>query len=238
MDRAEPFGLDLARVHQVALAAPSRRLPDAETAITALEAVVFNRLGDRDVLVATKDGMLVVLAPAEAGDAGTDLGRLIHDELSRLPRGRPWRVAAGRPHPGVYGIARSYEEAREALTMAVRLRLDTPVVSARDLLIYRVLLRDQPAIVELVRAVLQPLTQARGGAEPLLETLQAYFETGAVATECAKRIHVSVRAVTYRLQRIRTLTGYDPADPMHRFTLQAAVLGARALDWPREPLPG
>lgn len=238
VDRAEPFGLDLARVHQVALAAPSRRLPDAETAITALEAVVFNRLGDRDVLVATKDGMLVVLAPAEAGDAGTDLGRLIHDELSRLPRGRPWRVAAGRPHPGVYGIARSYEEAREALTMAVRLRLDTPVVSARDLLIYRVLLRDQPAIVELVRAVLQPLTQARGGAEPLLETLQAYFETGAVATECAKRIHVSVRAVTYRLQRIRTLTGYDPADPMHRFTLQAAVLGARALDWPREPLPG
>ncbi|MEU7876200.1 PucR family transcriptional regulator, partial [Dactylosporangium sp. NPDC049140] len=29
VERAEPFGLDLARVHQVALAAPSRRLPDA-----------------------------------------------------------------------------------------------------------------------------------------------------------------------------------------------------------------
>ncbi|MFI7602219.1 PucR family transcriptional regulator [Actinoplanes sp. NPDC049681] len=247
VDRAEPFGLDLTRSHQVALAAPGRRLPDSEAAITALEAVIFDRMGDRDVLVATKDGLLVVLAPAEpaaaAGTptgraAGTELGRLMHDELRRLPRGRPWRVAVGQPHSGLYGIARSYEEAREALTMATRLRLDTPVVNARDLLIYRVLLRDQPAMVELVQAVLTPLEQARGGPEPLLSTLQAYFDTGAVATETAKRIHVSVRTVTYRLQRINVLTGFNPADPGHRFTLQAAVLGARALDWPRRPFPG
>jgi sugar diacid utilization regulator len=242
--RAEPFGLDLARVHQVALAAPSRRLPDTDAAISALEAVIFNRLGDRDVLVATKDGLLVVLAPANAAgrtspdaDAANDLGALMHGELSRLPRGRPWRIAVGRAHPGLYGIARSYEEAREALTMAVRLHLDTPVVSAHDLLIYRVLLRDQPAIVDLVHAVLSPLAHARGGAEPLLATLQAYFDTGEVATESAKRLHVSVRTVTYRLDRIRKLSGYNPADPAHRFTLQAAVLGARALNWPEQPLP-
>jgi sugar diacid utilization regulator len=244
VDRAEPFGLDLARVHQVALAAPSRRLPDTDAAITALEAVIFDRLGDRDVLVATKDGLLVVLAPADVGtasradpDARNDLGQLMYGELRRLRRGRPWQIAVGQAHPGLYGIARSYEEAREALTMAVRLRVDTPVVGARDLLIYRVLLRDQPAIVELVHAVLSPLTQARGGAEPLLATLQAYFDTGAVATESAKRIHVSVRTVTYRLQRIKVLTGYDATDPAHRFTLQAAVLGARALNWPQQPLP-
>jgi DNA-binding PucR family transcriptional regulator len=115
--------------------------------------------------------------------------------------------------------------------------VDTPVVSARDLLIYRVLLRDQPAIVELVHAVLGPLAQARGGAEPLLTTLQAYFDSGGVATESARRLHVSVRAVTYRLHRIHTLTGYHPADPAQRFTLQAAVLGARALNWPQDPLP-
>jgi sugar diacid utilization regulator len=246
VERAEPFGLDLARVHQVALAAPSRRLPDADAAISALEAVVFDRLGDRDVLVATKDGLLVVLAPADAGAAGRpspagepagELGRLTHQELSRLPRGRPWRVAVGRPYPGLYGIARSYEEAREALTMAGRLHTETPVINADEVLIYRVLLRDQPAIVDLVQTVLSPLAQARGGARPLLDTLHAYFETGAVATESAKRLHVSVRTVTYRLDRVKKLTGYDPADPTHRFTLQAAVLGAKALDWPQEPLP-
>ncbi|RAO37385.1 PucR family transcriptional regulator [Micromonospora orduensis] len=246
VERAEPFGLDLARVHQVALAAPSRRLPDADAAISALEAVMFDRLGDRDVLVATKDGLLVVLAPADTGsvgrlppamDASNELGRLMHRELSRLPRGGPWRVAVGRSHPGLYGIARSYEEAREALAMAGRLHTDTPVINAHDLLIYRVLLRDQPAIVDLVQAVLTPLTRARGGAEPLLDTLHAYFDTGAVATESAKRLHVSVRTVTYRLARVKTLTGYDPTDPSHRFTLQAAVLGAKVLNWPQEPLP-
>jgi sugar diacid utilization regulator len=246
VERAEPFGLDLARAHQVALAAPSQRLPDADAAIRSLEAVMFNRLGDRDVLVATKEGLLVVLAPADASAVGrvspplaasNELGRLMHQELSRLPRGRPWRVAVGRPFAGLYGIARSYEEAREALTMVRRLNVDTPVVNAHDLLIYRVVLRDQPAIVDLVQEVLTPLTRARGGAGPLLTTLDTYFDTGCVATESAKRLHLSVRTVTYRLDRVRTLTGYDPADPAHRFMLQTAVLGAKVLNWPQEQLP-
>jgi DNA-binding PucR family transcriptional regulator len=99
------------------------------------------------------------------------------------------------------------------------------------------LLRDQPAIVDLVPAVLSPLTQARFGAGPLLETLDAYFATGGVATDSANHLHVAVRTVTYRLDRVKTLTGYDPADPAHRFTLQAAVLGAKMLNWPHEPLP-
>jgi DNA-binding PucR family transcriptional regulator len=197
--------------------------------------------------VATKEGLLVVIAPADTvtPDRGTgegasvgDLGRLMHAELDRLARGRPWQVAVGRPHPGLYGIARSYEEAREALTTAQRLHADSAVIDAHDLLIYRVLLRDQPAMVDLVQAVLSPLGRARGGAEPLLDTLDAYFACGAVATEAARRLHVSVRTVTYRLDRIRTLSGYDPADPRDRFTLHAAVLGARALDWPRQRLSG
>jgi hypothetical protein len=41
--------------------------------------------------------------------------------------------------------------------MAGRLHVDNPVIHAHDLLIYRVLLRDQPAIVDLVPAMLSPL---------------------------------------------------------------------------------
>ena len=33
-----------------------------------MERVIVDRFGDRDVLVATKEGMLVVLVPAELGD--------------------------------------------------------------------------------------------------------------------------------------------------------------------------
>jgi sugar diacid utilization regulator len=245
VERAEPFGLDMGRPHQVALAAPTGRLDRADAAISALERAVVHRFGDREVLVATKDGWIVVVAPADtdtptpsrgAGTGPGRLGDLLLAELDRSRRGRPWRVTVGRPYPGSYGIPRSYEEAREGLTMAVRLHLDTPVIHAEQLLIYRVLLRDQPAITDLVQSVLGSLINARGGAEPLLGTLDAYFATGGIATETARRLHLSVRAVTYRLDRVKTLTGCDATDPAQRFTIHAAVLGARLLGWPDHDL--
>jgi DNA-binding PucR family transcriptional regulator len=57
-----------------------------------------------------------------------------------------------------------------------------------------------------------------------------------VTSEIARRLHLSVRAVTYRVDRIKTLTGYDPTDPAQRFTVHAAVLGARLLGWPQRNL--
>ena len=241
VERAEPFGLDLARPHAVLLAAPAKPLADSGTATALLERAVIDRVGDRDVLVATKDDQIVILVPGLAlGDrersGPEDIAALVHIALSRVRKGDPWRVAAGRPHPGAYGIARSYEEAREALELAERLRLRSTVVNARDLLVYRVLARDQVAIVDLVQDVLGPLTQARGGTEPLLSTLQTYFETGGVATETARRLHMSVRTVTYRLAKIATLTGHDPSDPAQRLGLHMAVVGARLLPWPERDL--
>jgi DNA-binding PucR family transcriptional regulator len=65
----------------------------------------------------------------------------------------------------------------------------------------------------------------------------AYFNAGDVATETARRLHMSVRTVTYRLARVKALTGYDPADPAQRFSLHTAALGAQLLDWPAHDLP-
>ena len=242
VERAEPFGLDLGRAHQVALAAPVGSAALLDRAAIVVERVIVDRFGDRDVLVATKDGRVVVLVPGEPSATPSPRGRpdveaVMQAELRRLGKRSQWRVAAGRPHLGAYGIARSYEEAREALTLAERLRLDTDAVHGRDLLVYRVIGRDQAAIADLVQTVLTPLTQSRGGAEPLLQTLQAYFAAGEVATETARRLHLSVRTVTYRLAKVKALTGHDATDPAQRFALHVAVLGARLLDWPSSELP-
>lgn len=243
VQRAEPFGLDPGRAHQVLLAAPIGSARGVDRVARSLERLVVERFGDRDVLVATKDGLVVVLLPADQRHEGpspsepVDPAGFLHSWLGRQGRDTRWRVTAGRPYQGAYGIARSYEEAREALVLAERLGLDADAVHARDVLVYRVLGRDQEALVDLVRAVLEPLTRSRGGAEPLLQTLETYFATGATATETARRLHMSVRTVTYRLAKVRALTGCDPADPAERLGLHMAVVGARLLDWPASPLP-
>jgi sugar diacid utilization regulator len=145
-------------------------------------------------------------------------------------------VAIGRPQPGAGGVVHSYEEALSTLELADRLDLQEPVVRAADLLVYPVLMRDRQAMADLVVDALGPLRAARGGAEPLLQTLEAYFASGCTAAEAARRLALSVRALTYRLERIHQLTGSNPADPMHRYTLQTAVIGARLLRWPAEEI--
>jgi sugar diacid utilization regulator len=243
VERAEPFGLDLGRSHQLLLAAPVRSAASVDKAVMVMERAIVERFGDRDVLIASKDDLLVMLVPGELRDvvSGTDASDpagFVHSRLRQSARHDRWQVAAGRPYPGAYGIARSYEEAREALLLARRLHLHDDVVQGRDLLVFRVLGRDQAALVDLVHTLLDPLTGSRGGAEPLLKTLETYFATGAVATETARRLHMSVRTVTYRLAKMKTLTGTDPADPAQRLALHMAVVGARLLNWPASDLPG
>jgi len=111
------------------------------------------------------------------------------------------------------------------------------VLHAADLLVFPVLLRDQAAITDLVRTVLGPLDGARGGAQPLLDTLAAFFDCHGNHAATARRLSISTRAVSYRLDRIHRLTGYAATQPTQRFTLEAAVLGARLLDWPATALP-
>lgn len=242
VERAEPFGLDLGLPHQVALASTDSELTAIDTVAMQLERLVVDYFGDRDVLVASKDGQLVVLVPSanliDRPDAmADDIGRFVCDALEKLRSNHTWRIATGRPYSGAYGVCRSYEEARDALTLAERLHLNAGVVQARDLLVYRVLGRDQAAMVDLIQSVLGPLTHARGGAEPLLKTLQTYFATGGVATETARQLHMSVRTVTYRLAKVKALTGHDPTNPAEKFGLHAALLGALLFQWPAQPLP-
>lgn len=117
-----------------------------------------------------------------------------------------------------------------------RLHLEGPVLRVAEPLVYPVLTRDREAMADLFRDTLGPLEEARGGAVPLLETLIAYFDSGGVVAEAARRLALSVRAFTYRLERVRKLTGADQADPVRRYTLQTAVIGAQLLDWPAKEL--
>jgi sugar diacid utilization regulator len=198
-----------------------------------LEAALVQRFGHRNVLVASKEGLLVCVLPATLRGGP---GELAHQVAAVLGAPTGWRIGVGRPHAGPGGVVRSFEEARNALRLADRLGFGAPLVHAADLLVFPVLLRDREAITDLVRTVLGPLLDARGGAQPMIDTLAAFFDCHGNTTATARRLSVSVRAVGYRLDRIKALTGYAPTEPTQRFTLEAAVLGARLLDWPATPL--
>ncbi|MGW0485023.1 PucR family transcriptional regulator [Nonomuraea sp. NPDC003214] len=227
-ERAEHFGLRLAESYVVAAA---RGLTDPADAAQPerIERDLIARFGSHNILLAVRDGLLVCVAPATLPAA---VGEFTHHVRARFPAG--WRVGVGRPQRGPGGIVASYREAAGALDLADRLRLKHDVVRAADLLVFPVLLRDRSAMEDLVTSVLSPLLEARGGHAPLLETLEAVFAAQGNQTAAARRLGLSARAVTYRLQRIRRLTGFSPDDPTQRFTLETAVLGARLLDWPWE----
>ena len=247
VQRAQPFGFDLSRSHQVLLAEPSSRSTSPhqlDRAARPVERAVVDRYGDREVLVATKENFLVVILPGDpsvdaprAGGTGRPAVDFLRSQLLQHTADRGWQVAAGQPFQGAYGVASSYEQAREAIRFAHQLHLDAATIQPNDLLLYRVVGRDQAALVDLVHGLLDPLTRARGGAEPLLRTLEGYYAAGAVATEAARRLHVSVRTVTYRLSRIKVLTGSDPTSPGGSLALQVAVVGARLMGWPTTSPP-
>ncbi|MFH7597039.1 helix-turn-helix domain-containing protein [Streptomyces racemochromogenes] len=226
-ERAEDLGLRPARTYTVAVARAATPYADGSPGVGRLE-----RALEGAVLLATKEGRLVCVAPGEEEGVPARFAR-----RARAERGPGGLVAVGRPHPGLAGVAASYAEALRALDLADRLGFEGPLVRAAELLVFPVLTRDRDALADLVLSVLGPLRAGRGGAGPLLDTLTVWFDAGCVTAEAARRLGLSVRALTYRLERIRSLTAHDPGNPTHRYTLQTAALGARLLNWPAEPLP-
>ncbi|WP_051944595.1 PucR family transcriptional regulator [Streptacidiphilus rugosus] len=224
-EHAERFGLNLACSHVVAVAeGDGYSLEDP--LVRGVERQLLGRFGEQELLLAVKHGRLVCIVPGGPGETAAVRA------FAELTEGR--RVAIGRPHSGPGGVVRSYEEARGALEQAERLALPGQLLRAADLLVLPVLLRDRDALVELVRGVLGPLRETRGGPQPLLETLAAYAESRYVTAEAARRLGLSVRALSYRVARIVRLTGLDPDDSLQRYTLETAVFGARLLGWPDE----
>ena len=96
--------------------------------------------------------------------------------------------------------------------MAGRLRLDTPVIHAEQLLIYRVLLRDQPASPTSSNRYWPTGYRPRRSRTLLITSM--LNRPGAVSTETARQLHLpSARSLPAR--RIRTLTRVRPHQSPH-----------------------
>jgi hypothetical protein len=227
--RAPGFGLDLTGPYAVACVRSDRAVDDASPLLRTLERAIQGSKADAPALLATKDGHLVVVFAAPDAAALSEVLERLGNTLANTRTLGTWQLAVGRPARGADGVVTSYRESRDLLDLAAGLGIHDPVLSGHDLAVYRILLRDREMLTDLVDSTIGPLRTARGGAEPLVDTLLAYYASGGVAARAARDLHLSVRAVTYRLDRVRSLTGLDPDGTTDRLTLHVAALGARLL---------
>ncbi|WP_420710965.1 PucR family transcriptional regulator [Streptomyces sp. NRRL S-118] len=172
---------------------------DGHSVTRGAEASLAARFGTASFCT-TKNGRLICIAPGDQADVLTCFAKQAHAATDG------GRVAVGRARPGVGGVVPSYEEALNALGPGERMNLDDPLLPAADLLVHPV-----PAPTGRRWPTSYARFAARSG-EPgaPADTLTAYFDTGCVAAEAARRLSLSVRVVTYRLERIRQPTGTDP----------------------------
>jgi DNA-binding PucR family transcriptional regulator len=93
-------------------------------------------------------------------------------------------------------------------------------VLARELLPERALMGDASAIVALHTDVMGPLADA---GPTLVETLDAFLDSGGAIEACARKLFVHPNTVRYRLKRITDFTGRDPTQPRDAYILRVAA---------------
>lgn len=116
-------------------------------------------------------------------------------------------IGIGRHHSGIQGLAKSYQDARAALSIGRRLQGPNQVYCLDKLGIAAFVgISDESTKMELAKHLLSPLDQ-----EPdLLETLDTFFLENCCPSATAKQLSIHRNTLSYRLDKITSLTGLDP----------------------------
>lgn len=235
-ERALAFGLRLSARHRVAIIhLEAERINETSVLLGYAAEACRGLPGSPSFLTTSKDGNLILVLEG-ADDASRDGIARVAQSLRRTAPGL--ELGVGRSRAGESGPMRSFREASDCLRLAERFPVAETGAYADDLLVYLSLARDPALLEELVSSVLTPLEALRGGPQDGVTTLQAYVDHRGSATATAQALHLSVRGLTYRIERIQALLSQDLDTPQERLTVEIALLAAKLLDWPNQPLGG
>ncbi len=245
--QAQAQGLPITRGYAVALIAPAAAgRGGLAPAPRALEDLVRSGPSPNDAaLWRLVDGHLVILWPLEAAAPADrdqsvpppDRLRTVAAEARAEVARRTGGVATaglGQGYAGLKGVARSMQEAEQAVALGSRLFGGGAVWSYAELGIYRLLLplRTQHAaeLRTFVADTLGPLaTDRRANTAVLLDTLDTYLAHGGNASQAAAALHLHRNTLAYRLRRATQITGLDVDDPEARLRLHLALKVRRLL---------
>ena len=185
-------------------------------------------------LTVVRSASAVVLVPVESAPDLAAVEKLAEQVLSvAAPVLRPATVSVGVGNlaTSVAELARSHVEARQALRLSRRAGGRARVISYRSLGAFRLLLEVQSpeALRGFVTELLGPLLKyAESRETPLLETLEALAASRWIRRAAARSLGIHINSMTYRIERIESLTGLSLDDPETRVAI-AIALRARAM---------
>ncbi len=159
--------------------------------------------------------------------ASTALLNRLHCDTSTL-----MNIGIGRYHPGIQGLARSYQDARAALSLGHRF-VGEKQVHCLDALgtAAFVGIADENTKVDLAKHLLSPLDQ-----EPeLIDTLQIFFAENCNPSPTANKLSIHRNTLSYRLDKIASLTGLNPRLFDDAVQIRLALI-LRSLDQKAYPL--
>jgi purine catabolism regulator len=241
LGRARYLGLAIEQPHLVVAIDPA--LPDRRDARTRDEAArllsleLRGRLGEA-LLVRGLGPAAVVLAPLPDPQPGERerIRRVLAEMLRRL-NGRlsddeALAIGVGGVHPGLAGYARAYREAQYALLVGAASGLESPV-EFTEMGFYRLMftLHASDELRSFRDDVLgQLLAYDRRRNSDMIDTLEAYFNSGCNVVDAADRLHVHRNSLAYRLRRVAEITNRDLHHQEHLFLMQMALKVHRVLE--------
>src|SRR5258706_3784480 len=206
-----------------ALVAPGRQ----DRLDTALSGIVRSRLPDALTLV--RSASAVFLIPDEVASDLAAIEKLAAQILAAAaPVMKPGSasVGIGNLANSVGELARSHLEARQALRLTRRAGGRGRVASYRSLGAFRLLLEVQSpdALRRFVDELLGTLlSYAQSRDTPLLETLEALSSARWVRRAAARNLGIHINSMSYRVERIQSLTGLQLDDPETRVAISIAL---------------
>ena len=132
-----------------------------------------------------------------------------------------WGV--GRICQAVADFQQSYEDARRACEIGMKLRGEKSVTDISDVLADRVLLQLKPDgdVALVFERYIEPLKKLQRTSP--LPTLDAFFGCDSNASEAARKLAISRQSLLYRLSKIESALDIDLHNPEHRFALLFAL---------------
>ncbi len=190
----------------------------------------LGHLGDRHFVRATADRVIALFS----SQGNVEAARIWSQRArARLSFADQIAVGIGRPAERIRDIQRSYEEAEQALDLAMLGGHVDPVIAFADLGVYRLLmpLRQDPTLQHYFVDTLGSLFdyERRRGAR-LVPTLRAFLNQNGNVSRTAEVLGVHRNTLFQRLERIEALTGYDLSDPEARLSLHLGLKIATLLD--------